>query len=399
VRCGCGGGTYLIAPPRAGTVYTGHSVVVINPPTPEDAGDFSTPAARTTALDWVLDGMVERDPRERTRTVQALVDQFLRMNVPRAQAEEMAAAAAAASGGMVSTGGPAIDLPDTARAFAEDGALKLTFATIQGRTTFDDLRDRGEAVLRERYGNRYPESIAAGGLSSVDFLQKFPIITAFFGFSRGEGARGGTTPKLNWFRDNGRLRLYGLKAETEALQFVLDPVAVAEWLRRRGLLPVAPQTPRAARVAILGAADIPAPGEHVVGPTVGTELLNLVHSYAHRVMRSITAFCGIERDALAEYLVPEHLTFLVYANVRGDFVLGGLQALYENELGRAMHEIVYGERRCALDPGCREAGSACMACMHVGEPSCRYFNRMLTRDVLFGPQGYLAQITALFAPT
>jgi hypothetical protein len=30
-----------------------------------------------------------------------------------------------------------------------------------------------------------------------------------------------------------------------------------------------------------------------------------------------------------------------------------------------------------------------MACLHLGEPSCRYYNRFLDRSVLFGARGYL----------
>jgi hypothetical protein len=30
-----------------------------------------------------------------------------------------------------------------------------------------------------------------------------------------------------------------------------------------------------------------------------------------------------------------------------------------------------------------------MACLHLGEPSCRYFNRFLHRDLLFGDGGFL----------
>jgi hypothetical protein len=394
-NCGCGNGRYSISPPRAGTVFTGHSVVVINPPSTEVASDFSGEAARVTTLDWVLDGMPEENPLTRTRTIQALIDQFVRMGIGQEQANEMAVAAAKASGGQIAEGSADVDLVGMQREAAIDGALKLAYATLKGRLTLAELQARGEAAFRERYQGRYPAMLSAGLLESVNFLEKFPILTAFYGYSRGEGTRaaGAVPPTLNWFRDRGRLRLYSLKAETEALVFSLDPTAVADWLARRGMLSGASKSKRATRVAILKAAEIPAPGEFIQNPTLGSELLTLVHTYAHRVMRSITAFCGIDREALAEYLIPEHLSFIVYANNRGDFVLGGLQALYENDLDRALHAVVEGERRCALDPGCREAGSACMACMHVGEPSCRFYNRSLTREALFGDDGFLVKRT------
>jgi hypothetical protein len=79
----------------------------------------------------------------------------------------------------------------------------------------------------------------------------------------------------------------------------------------------------------------------------------------------------------------------VYAASRGDFVLGGLQAVFETSLNRFLDDFFTGEWRCALDPGCRSGGGACMACLHLGEPSCRWFNRFLDRSTLFGEQGFL----------
>jgi hypothetical protein len=107
------------------------------------------------------------------------------------------------------------------------------------------------------------------------------------------------------------------------------------------------------------------------------------------VIRTLAAFAGIERDALAEYLVPNHLSAIVYAAARGDFVLGGLQAVFETALDRFLDAFITGEVRCPLDPGCRSGGGACVACLHLGEPSCRWYNRFLNRATLFYAGGYL----------
>jgi hypothetical protein len=55
-----------------------------------------------------------------------------------------------------------------------------------------------------------------------------------------------------------------------------------------------------------------------------------------------------------------------------------------------LQDLVTGEARCPLDPGCRSGGGACMACLHLGEPSCRWFNRFLDRSALFGTDGFLS---------
>ena len=98
--------------------------------------------------------------------------------------------------------------------------------------------------------------------------------------------------------------------------------------------------------------DIPAPGDPAKAPTVGTDLLTLVHTYAHRFIRQMAAFAGIDRDALSEYLMPRHLGFFVYAAARGDFVLGGLQAVFETDIHqlRAPRQRVPVPARPGLQP-------------------------------------------------
>src|SRR5262245_64622626 len=51
-------------------------------------------------------------------------------------------------------------------------------------------------------------------------------------------------------------------------------------------------------------------------------------------------------------------------------------------LNTLLRDLVASDSRCPLDPGCARAGGACMACLHLGEPSCRYYNQYLNRTVL-----------------
>lgn len=106
---------------------------------------------------------------------------------------------------------------------------------------------------------------------------------------------------------------------------------------------------------------------------------------------SAAVFAGIERDSLSELVLPHMLSFFVYAAARGDFVLGGLQALFESDLHSLINLLVSDEHRCALDPGCNDHGAACAVCLHLGEPSCRMFNTNLSRNVLAGGSGYFDQ--------
>jgi hypothetical protein len=232
----------------------------------------------------------------------------------------------------------------------------------------------------------YPNAIASAALEAVEFLPNFPVATVSYGYTRDEREPGAS--QLVPFRWKGKLRVYGSIAKTEALLFKLDPLKVWNWLAAGGLVKGEATTSRDARLSLLDVArTYPATEEHP--DDVSREVMTLVHSYAHRTIRRLAASAGIERDSLAEYLIPGHLAYIVYAASRGDFVLGGLQAVFETRLHEVLDDIVNGESRCPLDPGCRSGGGACMACLHLGEMSCRRFNRDLDRRVLFGAGGYL----------
>jgi len=252
----------------------------------------------------------------------------------------------------------------------------------------DELAAHSSPGARARYEQLYPPAIAEAGISEVELLETFPILTTVFGYSRGEATAGLST--LRPFRgSDGSIRLHAIKSETEGLLFRLDPLRVATWLAAHGHLASVPTSAFDARLAIIRSCEIPRAGQDPALATPGADLLRLIHSLSHRLIRKIAAFAGIERDSLSEYLVPVHLGFVIFAASRGDFVLGGLQALFENDLDKALREVVHGEPRCPLDPGCMRNGSACAVCLHVGEPSCRFYNQFLDRTTLFGSSGFL----------
>lgn len=390
LTCDCAyGGLLSYTIHRAAVVYTPRSLVVVNPPKPEFARTLRTPGGLKSALEWVLDGMQARGPLEVAPTLETLTATFVTQGFDEATASAMAQAAAASSGGKVQAHrSDGADLVDQQLADAEREALRMAFATAGGRTRLADLAATADAVSEGRYRLLYQPSVKRLKLDEVELLENFPILTGIFGYTRGDASPGEST--LRWFKSpSGEPLVHGFKADTEGLLFRLDPLSVGSWLSRRGFPIQHEGTPREARLDILRKCQAPFPGE-VVDGTPGVALMTLVHSLSHRVIRRISSLAGIERDALGEYLVPIHLGFVVFAASRGDFVLGGLQALFEHDLDKALDEVVSGERRCPLDPGCGRHGGACVACLHLGEPSCRYYNGFLDRRALFGDQGYLS---------
>lgn len=391
LRCECGNGTLSYNVHRAAVVYTAHSTVIVNPPSQNVATTFKSDAAVRQTLAWLLGGMVEDDPLGGRPTVDSLVADLVAKGIPEETARKMAELAASEEPATVSTEDPLEDvvLGASERQEAEEAALRLAYATAGGRRRVEDLSAGAPPDARVRYERLYPAAVQRANLEAVELLDDFPVLNAVYGYTRGGDSADSVLRPFP--AGGGAIRIHGQLAHTEGLLFRLDPMRVGAWLHARGLLSTVPPSAAEVRLAVLRESQIPRPGEELDAPTFGSEVLTLVHSYAHRVLRRISAFAGIDRDSLSEYLIPLHLSFVVYASTRGDFVLGGLQALFEHDLDKALDDVVEGEHRCPLDPGCAKHGSACVACLHVGEPSCRFFNGFLGRDVLFGSAGYVVR--------
>lgn len=388
--CNCGNGGMLVTVHRAAVVFSPRFAVLVNPPDPGDAARLRAVGGGARALEWVLDGMTADDPTAGRQTLGGLIETFRQAGLSEDTARELAQTAVDRGEAEAGDGGAGVVLPDAVRDKAHEEALSLASAVRGGRTRVSDMVAGTTPPLRTLYEGAYHDAMRLAHLEGVDLLADFPVATLAFGYTRGDLAPG--VARLVPFRDRGRIRAYGSLSHTEALLFRLDPIRVYQYLIRAGHdLPDVADS-RASRLGLLQRIEIPYATQEQY-QHLGGDVLRLIHSYAHRTIRRLAAFAGIERDGLAEYLLPHHLAFVVYAASRGDFVLGGLQAVFETTLHRFLEDLVGGESRCALDPGCRSGGGACMACLHLGEPSCRWFNRFLDRSELFARSGFLIGVS------
>jgi hypothetical protein len=271
---------------------------------------------------------------------------------------------------------------------AEQQARQIALATFESRTTMGDLAESSnQALQRDLYEMQYPVALSMSGLERVELVDRFPVLTGQFGYTRGSLKPGES--RLRTYREtNGDYTVYGEVAQTEALLFRLDPLIVHAWLRAQGIMLPDVENRRNAAEAILTSYT------GLDGDRTSQLVTTLVHSYSHALIRRAAVFAGIERNALSELVLPQMFAFFVYAAARGDFVLGGLQALFETELHHLLAALVGDEQRCALDPGCAETTGACAVCLHLGEPSCRMFNTCLSRAALAGGNGYFDLTTS-----
>ena len=229
------------------------------------------------------------------------------------------------------------------------------------------------------------------GISELAVTWDFPIAKVAFGYTRerhepGQGAiRGFRDPRQH----DGKYPVYAVATKTEALLVTLSPREVLTFLHDRGEVPVAPADENVARRQLLEifaeAGTHPAPAD-----TIRT----LVHTLSHLLLRGLDdGQVGFAEASLAEWMVPETLTFAVYANSLKDFTLGSLWTLLNNRSLSWLRSVCDQTIHCENDPICyqRERRS-CERCAYLTF-GCRHFNADLDRRILADfllPRGVLS---------
>jgi hypothetical protein len=364
---------------RSAAVYTPRTIVIVNPPSKQQMRDLIQAGGGATSLSWIADGMEATwiDKVEGAKAA-ALRRELLDRGLDPETVELMMAASKLGGGSKAPITAPESVLDD-----ARHEAASIALAMSKTRQTLGDLVANSSGALKTKYLTQYPKALKDAGIQRIDLIERFPILTGQFGYTRGDHEPG--SARLRTFTEkDGTFIVYGDVSETEALFVRLQPPRVLDWLIERGHSLKGSPDPRTAYSTILQAID---------HSEIFKDVVTLVHSLSHRMVRHASFYAGIDRNALSELLFPRTLSFVTYAVPRGDFVLGGLQAMYSHDLDQLLQKVVFDESRCALDPGCstNPDGAACAVCLHLGEPSCRMFNTQLDRKVLFDrTHGYFA---------
>ncbi|KCZ51230.1 hypothetical protein [Hyphomonas pacifica] len=376
---------------RGATVYTPRGIVIVNPPSKAQARRLTQAGGPGTAAIWLADGLNAPwvDGMQGGRAA------GLRRTLAESGLDEDTIERMVAQSGLHEEIAAPLTGPTRVIERVEADAASIAMAVSETRQTLSDLGEHATGTMADLYADEYPHALDVAGIERVDLVERFPVLTGQYGFSRGDHEPGASRLRAFTARDGGYV-VYGDVAATEALLIRLKPTAVANWLAHNGFDVELNETPRTAYENILRAMG-PDPDTSEIYAAVET----LVHSYSHRMVRQSSFYAGIDRNALSELLFPAALAFVTFATPRGDFVLGGLQAMFEYDLHTVLDRVVFDETRCALDPGCASnpSGAACAVCLHLGEPSCRMFNTRLDRKTLFGEAGYFKVVADGSTPT
>jgi len=181
-------------------------------------------------------------------------------------------------------------------------------------------RERGDTVQEEAINASVALAVDIG-ISELAVTWEFPIAKVAFGYTREQHTPGGGA--IRGFRHarqhDGKYPVFAVSSSTEALLVTLSAENVLGFLHHRGDAATAPDGEHAARRQLL---EVFAAEE--AKPTPARTIRVLVHTLSHLLLRGLDdGQVGFAEANLAEWLVPEALTFAVYANTLKDFTLGG----------------------------------------------------------------------------
>lgn len=205
------------------------------------------------------------------------------------------------------------------------------------------------------------------GISSIRVINDFPLALCAFGYTR--TARDPSRTVITPFPvdDRGRIPVFSITAETEALWFELDPLKVYDWMIQNGLASGTLPASREDAWAKLYS-EVPglreAPHEPSYGQLEAVAIRTLLHTMSHLFLRRIE-WSGFAPSSVGEYLIPGSLSFILYANRHAETKIGGLTTLFEQRLNTWLWDAVQSGRECVYDPICEDEGEVVPAALTV----------------------------------
>lgn len=264
--------------------------------------------------------------------------------------------------------------------------------TLLDKTSITTTTDVAE-MLRRSGDNAGARDIEAGqhnasgllGIRDVKVINDFPLALCAYGYTRTARDPARTVIRPFPVNERGRIPVYVVASETEALWFQLDPKRVWEWLQENGLVDgIVPTASEEAWARLY--ADLPglreAPYEPFYKQRGAVAVRTLLHTMSHLFLRRIE-WSGFAPSSVGEYLIPGSLSFILYANRHAETKIGGLTTLFEQRLNTWLWDAVQSGYECVYDPLCTEGGGSCAGCTHR-EHNCVFFNRELSRATVYG---------------
>ena len=283
----------------------------------------------------------------------------------------------------------------------EASILPSEFKSVSLEETLIDEVDPARRAIIENNIEFLREQRA---VRELRYIENTAVVLASIGYSRECDSPSNVAHevpvRLNGYVDeisddlSGRTPVYVLPANTEALHVRLDPCLIVRWaIRSLGWRiddPKILEDPARAHIAILQSApslaQAPSIAYNEAKQNHDTDCLNvlgLLHTVAHLLMRSAKQGSGYDVNSLMEYIFPADLSFLIYVSSTTDYTTGGLLSLFRHNLPEWFETANIDSLNCLYDPVCSQGGGSCHGCTQkpIG---CETFNHGLSRAYIHG---------------
>lgn len=239
---------------------------------------------------------------------------------------------------------------------------------------------------------KFPQRMKMIGVDNAYVLNDLSIVKTVYGFTRGAPENEDKT--LNRFApdkstEQGKVPIYLSKSDTEAILLEFDRWKILRWLQVNGFVKDIPDKSDEAglkawflnnvnmeKITPFSEIDEEAPITRMV--------YKLLHSMCHSLIITGSVECGLDKNSLAELILPSIPAVIIYCSNVQEFQTGGMFTLFENNIYPWIDKTMEKVNSCIYDPVCMDHKSSCHACLQLSEFSCTHFNYDLGRDVLIG---------------
>lgn len=258
----------------------------------------------------------------------------------------------------------------------------------------DIVRNAEETGYNTEKIKKFPSLMEKIGVQNSYVLNDLSLIKLVYGFTR--GAPEDDSKILNRFAsdkstDQGKIPIYMNNSDTEAILLEFDRWKILKWLQGNGLVKDIPNRDDEAglKAWFLSNIDLEkiSPFRDIDEKEKITKAVyKLLHTISHSLILTGSVECGLDKNSLAELILPSMPAIIIYSsNVQGT-PIGGMFTLFENNISPWIEKTLDKTNRCIYDPVCMDHKSACHACTYLSEISCVHFNYDLGREVLIGKE-------------
>lgn len=239
----------------------------------------------------------------------------------------------------------------------------------------------------------YQETAEKSGFSKVQLCSGVPIVFSAYGYTRKE--REGEGVKLNGFPQEMRKKnIYAVRLETEGVLFELNRMKVVNWLIENEMI-MKEDLPKDTtdyslkmwfldRVRLDRIAPFTSIDEIDINSKITKRVYTLLHSISHALINEASEICGLDKNSLSEYILPNiPATFIYCSNAQG-FNMGAIYSAFQSRFDQWVNHAKERSKQCIFDPVCISKEKACAGCLFLNEVSCQHYNKDLDRSYLCG---------------